>query len=297
MFSAMIIVFILTLSFFFSEGAYAQSGLQKHCKKEYSDNSSFDDIEYSYNHETEKWTISQGKFGEIDLEKLESDYNSDTGNLTIRLKFSIDIVTPAAFDVFVYLVTPSHKEPEPEYNVEYSKNFYNKLYQPSENVYYGYFTNEDGKFVYDDFIIEYSLADLEEGTDRFMPLKADFELFAIAKWWETEDNGLVDNFRYDSIGHISALVPTPFIPKTNENNGGDKENNIDGTTMDGDDETNPEGKTTTSDKSSIFSEPWFLASIAILIIIVIVIIVLITRKIKPQQTQQYQHPQYTTIIQ
>ena len=192
--------------------------LHKETDFTYLDNSTLDDVEYSYNADTKKFTITQGGFGEIDLVQLGAYYDENTDNIVIKLKFDGIIDTPVPYNVRVYLVKPHHIEPEQNYDVEFSADFYDRgLYTPPQGKYYGFFTNSDGEFKDDEFIIEYSLADLEEGVDgKFYPLESGFGLFAFVKWSEDEDLGRIKNYRYDSIGHVSAYAPPPGSVKNDD---------------------------------------------------------------------------------
>jgi len=187
--------------------------LQEGVDRSYNDNTSADDIEYSYNTKTKKITITQGISGDIDVVKLQSYYDSETENLVIVLKFYENITLPIYFSIRIFLVKHGHRETEADYNVEYSSNFYEKvLYKPGEDDYYGYFTESDGTFERNEFIVEYSLADLEQGViGEFDPIESDFEIFALVKQKDTEyiGNAQVENIRYDGIGHISAFVLPP----------------------------------------------------------------------------------------
>lgn len=200
--------------------------LQNDCTRNYTDDSTMDDIEYSYNYKTKKFTMTQGIYGEIDLVDLMSYYDSINEDLVIKLKFATTVVPPVEFDVRVYIVKLDHKEPEPNYKVEYTTNFYEKeLYQPTDTKYYGFFTMEDGEFVDNEFIVRYSLADLEEGVPGlFESVDKNFQVFATVRWKVVEDRGNVENFRYDSIGYISAYAPPPGTTTTD---GGDKKGGLD----------------------------------------------------------------------
>ncbi len=204
--------------------------LQDKCDRTYKrDNSTFDDIEYSYNHDTKKITISQGLYGEIDVVRLESYYDDTHETLVIKLKFYENLTAPVDFNIKIYLVKPQHIEPSPNYDAKYSQNFFEiALYSPSDDQVYGYFTETDGNFNGNEFIVEYSLADLEEGiTGEFLPLEGDFEIFVVTTSYATEyiNNIKVENFRYDSIGHISAYAPPP----SSISGGGDPEEKTDNT--------------------------------------------------------------------
>ncbi len=199
--------------------------LQNDVDRNYKDNSSFDDLEYSYNMKTQRFTPNQGNYGEIDLVQLYSYY--EDGKLIIRLRFYQNLTPPVDFNIRIFLVKPNHREDEPNYKPEYTQSFFEKsLYKPSEDKYYGYFTESDGKFDennYNEFVIIYSLADLEEGVEgKFEPLLADFEIFATVKSQQTEfdGNARIENFRYDSIGYGSAFAKPPPKKGTDDNNEG-----------------------------------------------------------------------------
>jgi hypothetical protein len=199
--------------------------LQNLVDREYKDNSTYDDIEYSYNTNTRKFTITQGQYGDVDVVRLTSYYEDE--NLVIVLKFFANISEPIELSIRIYLVNPGHTEEDPDYDVEYSENFFDKvLYKPAEDEYFGYFTEDDGYLDErnnNEFIVKYSLADLEEGiTDLFKPLTRDFEIFAIVKYKNVEyvDDEKIENFRYDSIGHISAFAPKPSAPSDDKKEGG-----------------------------------------------------------------------------
>jgi hypothetical protein len=188
--------------------------LENKVDRSYKDNSSYDDIEYSYNTKTKKFTISQGIFGEIDLVRLFSYYEDE--NLVIRLRFYENLTPPVDFKIRIYLVNIYHHETDPDYSVEWTATFYDKvLYTPGENFYYGYFTEQDGRFDQNnlnEFVIEYPLANLEEGVEgRFTPIDGKFEIFALVKSDQKEyvNDVVVENFRYDSIGYGSAFAPPP----------------------------------------------------------------------------------------
>jgi hypothetical protein len=199
--------------------------LENQVDRSYKDNSSYDDIEYSYNTKTKKFTISQGIFGEIDLVRLFSYFEDE--NLVIRLRFYENLTPPVDFKIRIYLVNIYHHENDPDYDVEWTATFYDKiLYTPGENFYFGYFTEEDGRFDQNnlnEFVIEYPLADLEEGVDgRFTPIDGKFEIFALVKSDQKEyvNDVVVENFRYDSIGYGSAFAPPP--PSGKEKKDGDE---------------------------------------------------------------------------
>ncbi|MCK5561343.1 MAG: hypothetical protein KAJ51_12140, partial [Thermoplasmata archaeon] len=186
--------------------------LQKYCEQSYGDFPPEDDIEYSYNDKTKKFTVSQGRNEEANPINLTAYY--DNGKLVIELTFATDIDLTTDFIIKIYIVTYEHDEPTPNYKKEYSSKFFEvELYQPPEDVTYGFFSKNDGFVVNNDmFVVKYSLADLEIGTSRFEPLKANFKIFAIVKWHEIEyfPKYRVENFRYDSIGYGAALAPPPI---------------------------------------------------------------------------------------
>lgn len=194
--------------------------LQNDCEQYYSDNSDFDDVEYSYNDKTKKFSISQGRYEEIDLVNLSGSY--EKGNLIIELIFATEIELTNDYVIKIFLVTNAHEEPVPNYKVTYTSNFLQKgLYQPPDNITYGYFSKTDGKINGNVFRVEYSLADLEIGTDRFEPLKSNFKIFATVKWQETEyyEKYSVENYRYDSIGWGSAFAPKPVSAPSDGDSG------------------------------------------------------------------------------
>ncbi len=186
--------------------------LQKYAGQAYEDNSDFDDVEYSYNDKSKKFSISQGRYEEVDVINLTSYF--DDGKIIIDLIFSADITLAKDFLIRIFFVTPQHKEPTQNYKVSYTSGFLQKgLYQPSDNITYGYFTQNDGTVSGGLFQVSYPLADLElgEGPNNFNPLKADFKIFATVRWLEVEyfKDYKVENYRYDSIGWGAAYAPQP----------------------------------------------------------------------------------------
>jgi hypothetical protein len=195
--------------------------LQRYCDQSYGDFPPEDDIEYSYNDKTKKFTVSQGRNEEANPINLTAYY--DNGKLVIELTFATDIELTTDFIIKIYIVTDQHNEPTQDYKKEYSSKFFEvELYQPPEDVTYGFFSKNDGYVVNDEmFVVKYSLADLEIGTSRFEPLQPNFKVFAIVKWHEIEyfPKYKVENFRYDSIGYGAALAPPP--PKSSSDGGSD----------------------------------------------------------------------------
>ena len=194
--------------------------LQKDCEQYYSDNSDFDDVEYSYNDKTKKFSISQGRYEEIDLVNLTGSY--ENGNLIIELIFATEIELTNDYVIKIFLVTDTHEEPLQDYKATYTSNFLQKgLYQPSDDITYGYFSKTDGKINGNVFRVEDSLADLEIGNDRFKPLKSNFKIFATVKWQEIEyyEKYKVENYRYDSLGWGSAFAPEPVPPPSDDDSG------------------------------------------------------------------------------
>jgi hypothetical protein len=197
--------------------------LQQYCEQGYNDVPDFDDIEYSYNDKSKKFTVSQGRYEEVDAVNLSSYY--DNGNLVIELVFGLDIELTSDFIIKIFLVTEDHLEPTPKYDKRYTSKFFEKeLYQPLDNVTYGFFSKSDGTVIDDTFRVVYSLGELEAGNTRFEPLKPYFKIFATIKWYEIEyfRDYDVENFRYDSIGYGAAIAPPP--PK---GSGNDDSNELD----------------------------------------------------------------------
>jgi cell division protein FtsN len=197
--------------------------LQKYAAQGYDDYPDFDDIEYSYNDKTKKFTISQGRYEEVDVINLSGNYQD--GKLVIDLEFASEIELMKEFQIRIFIVMPEHNEPEPDYKLSYTSNFFQKgLYQPPENVTYGYFTQSDGVLSGEIFTIRYSLADLEVGNGQFEPLSANFKIFATVRWQEVEyyKGYKVENYRYDSIGYGAAIAPAPPRPTSD----GDSEDTL-----------------------------------------------------------------------